>query len=98
MIKNKEKDNRAEAKQYKHDSPENFVLRMYKKYALATAMEVVVTSKIERALLSPISKGNFFPPNCRPSVATAPYASIPIKGRGTPDKCKMLKFASSFTN
>lgn len=45
-MKNKLKVNVADAKQYKHDSPTNSVLRMYKKYALATAMEEVVPIKI----------------------------------------------------
>lgn len=71
-MKNKEKDKKAEAKQYKQGSPANFVLRMYKKYALATAMDVVVTSKIDRPVVLSISKGNFFPPKLRPSIATTP--------------------------
>lgn len=72
LMKNKENDNRAEATQYRQDSPANCVLKMYKKYALATAMDVVVTSKIDRPVVPPISNGSFFPPNCKPSIATTP--------------------------
>ena len=31
VMKNKQKDKKAEVKQYKQDSPENFVVRIYKK-------------------------------------------------------------------
>lgn len=66
------------------DVPENFVLKMYKKYPLATAIEVVHPSKSKRPLDSSIPKGNFFPDHCKPSAATRPYDIIPINGRGTP--------------
>lgn len=69
---NKPNDNKAEAKQYRQNSPENCVLRMYKKYALAAAMEVLVPSKSKRPLASPIPRGILFWPNCIPSTATTP--------------------------
>lgn len=85
-MKNKLKDNVAEAKQYKHDSPANSVLRMYKKYALATAIEVVIPTKIISPLDFPLSNVLFSVPNFKPSLATTPYASMPNNGRGRPDK------------
>lgn len=91
MIKNKLNDNNADIRQYEHDTPENFVPRRYKKYALAAAMEVVLPSKIKRPLDSSIPKGKFFLVNSRPSDATNPYATIPISGRGTPGKCKRIE-------
>lgn len=88
-MKNKVKESKADNKQYEQEAPENLVLRMYKKQALAAAMEVVVPSKTRRALDSPIPKGNFFAVNsCTPRVATNPYATIPNNGRGTPEKTK----------
>lgn len=69
---NKLNDNKTEAKQYGQNSPVNFVLRMYKKYALAAAMEVVVPSKTKRPLASPVPRGLLFWPNCIPSIATTP--------------------------
>nr|GMD58208.1 hypothetical protein Iba_chr11fCG3340 [Ipomoea batatas] len=84
VVKNKLKDKTADTKQYKHHSPGNLVLRMYKKYALAAAIEVVVPSKTNLPLASSISSGNCFLPNCSPSAATTPYATIPINGSGTP--------------
>ena len=90
-MKNKLNDNKADIRQYEHDAPENFVPRMYKKYALAAAMEVVLPSIIKRPVGSSIPKGKFFLLNCRPSDATNPYATIPISGRGTPGKCKSIE-------
>lgn len=72
VMKNKLNDNRAETKQYEHNDPGNFAPRMYKKYALAADMEVVVPSKSKRPLASPIPKGTFFPANCKPSSVTSP--------------------------
>lgn len=84
-MKNKLKDNIADVKQYKHNSPENSVFKMYKKYALATAIEVVIPIKITSP--SDFSESNvvFLVPNCKPMFATKPYASMPNSGRGTPD-------------
>lgn len=90
-MKNKLNDNKADIRQYEHDAPENLVPRMYKKYALAAAMEVVLPSIIKRPVDSSIPKGKFFLLNCRPSDATNPYATIPISGRGTPGKCKSIE-------
>lgn len=87
VMKNKLNDKKADIRQYEQDAPDNFVLRMYKKYPLAVAMEVAVASKIKRPLDSPIPKG-FFLGNCNPSAATKPYAAIPMTGRGTPTKCQ----------
>lgn len=98
MVKNNPNDNTADAKQYEHEAPANLVLRMYKKYALAVAMEVVVPSKAKRALDSPIPKGKSFPANFSPRVVTNPYASIPINGRGTPAKCKIITIENCFCN
>jgi hypothetical protein len=90
-MKNKLNDNKADIRQYEHDAPENFVTRIYKKYELAAAMEVVLPSRIKRPLDSLIPKGRFFLVNCRPSAATNPYATIPINGRGIPGKCKRIE-------
>lgn len=84
MAKNKLNDNRADTRQYEHDTPENFVFRMYRKYALAAAIEVVVPSMTKRPSDSSIPKGNFFAANCKLIAPTKPYATIPIKGSGTP--------------
>lgn len=62
-MKNKLKERKADNKQYEHEVPENCVLRMYKKQALAAAMEVVVPSKTRRASDWPIPKGKFFAVN-----------------------------------
>ncbi|MFS8010344.1 hypothetical protein Hanom_Chr14g01295931 [Helianthus anomalus] len=59
---------------------------MYKKYALAVAIEVVVPSKINPPLRSSIPKGKSFAANFSARNAAAPYATIPIKGRGIPTK------------
>ena len=90
-MKNKLKDNVADAKQYKHDSPANSVLRMYKKYALATAIEVVIPTKMISSLDFPVSNFLFSLPNCKPRFATKPYASMPNNGRGTPGNKKKRK-------
>lgn len=85
VMKNKLKERNADNKQYEHEVPENCVLRMYKKQALAAAMEVVIPSKTKLASDFPIPKGKLFAANsCTPSVATNPYAIIPNNGRGTP--------------
>lgn len=47
-MKNKLNDNKADVRQYEHVAPEKIVLRMYKKYALAAAIEVELPSKIKR--------------------------------------------------
>ena len=83
-MKNKLKDRRAETKQYEHDTPANFVLKRYIKYALDAAIDVVLPSKINRPVLSLSPNRIFFPDRCRPSDATNPYAAIPINGSGTP--------------
>lgn len=84
MTKNKLKDNAADVKQYKHSSPLNSVLRMYKKYALATAIDVVTPTKIISPSVFPVSNVLFFVASCRPMVATKPYASMPNNERGMP--------------
>lgn len=71
-MKNKLNDNNADVRQYEHVIPVNFVLKMYKKYALAAAMEVVLPSKIMRPYDSLIPNGKFFLPNSRPSTPTNP--------------------------
>lgn len=63
---------------------------MYKKYALAVAIEVVVPSKINSLVLSSIPKGKSFAANFSERNAAAPYATIPIKGRGIPAKPAQL--------
>lgn len=90
VVKSRPNDNRAENKQYAHESPGNDVLNTYKKYVLAVAMEVVVASNIRRPFVSSILNGNSLPANCKARVVTNPYAIIPIKGRGTPDKYKII--------
>lgn len=84
MAKNKLNDNRADTRQYEHVTPENCVFRMYRKYALAAAIEVVVPSNTKRPPDSSIPKGNFLAANCKLTAPTNPYATIPIKGSGTP--------------
>ena len=61
---------------------------MYKKYALAAAIEVVAPSNTACAVDLLIPKRNLFEANWRPSAATKPYAAIPINGRGIPENCK----------
>ena len=60
LMKNKLNDNRADITQYEQDIAVNFVLSMYKKYALAAAMEVVVPSNCKRPYVSLIPKGKLF--------------------------------------
>ena len=71
-MKNKLNDNRADIKQYEQDVPVNFVLSMYKKYALAAAMEVVIPSNCKRPYVSLIPKGKLFALNCKLSAVTIP--------------------------
>lgn len=65
------------------------MLKRYKKYALAVAMDVVIPSKTKRPLDSPSPKGKSFPLNLKPRAATVPYAIIPINGRGMPVKANI---------
>lgn len=71
-MKNKLNDNRADIKQYEQDAPANCVLSMYKKYALAAAMEVVLPSNSKRPYDSLIPKGELFALNCKLSAVTNP--------------------------
>ena len=70
---------------------------MYKKYALAVAIEVVVPSKINPPALSSIPKGKSFAANFSARAAATPYTTIPIKGRGIPAKSEDLfsRFSSN---
>lgn len=85
VMKHKLKDNDVDAKQNKHDSPINSLLRMYEKYALAIAMQVVIPSKI-------ISPSVFSMPDAglesicsrSPRIVTNPCATIPNNGGGAP--------------
>lgn len=81
----------ADVKQYKHNSPANSVFRMYKKYALATAIEVVIPINITSPSDFPVSNVFSLVPNCKPMYATKPYASMPNSGRGTPDNGEIGK-------
>lgn len=90
MAKNKVNDNRADTRQYEHEIPGNFVFRMYRKYALAAAIEVVVPSNTKRPSDSSIPNGNFFAANCKLIAPTNPYAAIPITGSGTPCNYKRM--------
>lgn len=58
---------------------------MYKKYELATAIEVVIPTKIISPSDFAVSDVLFSAPNCKPRLATKPYASMPNNARGTPE-------------
>lgn len=73
MMKNKLKVSADDVKQYKHDSPPNSVLRIYRKYAVATAMEVVIPIKIISSFFW-TSNAVFWGIRCsrRPRIETKP--------------------------
>jgi hypothetical protein len=84
--KNRLNDKKADTRQYRHDDPESFVLRIYRKYALADAIAVVIPNNAKRPLLLLIPKGRFPSPSSALRAVTTPYITNPITGRGTPGK------------
>lgn len=82
--KNRVNDRKADTRQYGHDDPESFVLRIYRKYALADAIAVVVANNAKRPSVLLIPKGKFPSPSCALRAVTKPYITNPITGRGTP--------------
>lgn len=71
-----------------HDDPESFVLRIYRKYALADAIVVVAANNAKRPLVLLTPKGRLpcSSPSCALRAVTKPYITNPITGRGTPSK------------
>lgn len=96
--KNRLNDRKADTRQYMHDDPESFVLRIYRKYALADAIVVVAANNAKRPLVLLTPKGRLpsSSPSCALRAVTKPYITNQSVAEEHLAKCKNIVTEFSF--